>query len=151
VAPIVSLTASAGMVSAGSAFQLNWTSSNDASCTGAVVGVPSSTDGWSGQKTVSGSQTITETASGTYQYSLSCADANNLASAGADVTVTVTASNSGGSSGGGSGGGGGGGGGVDFRLLLVLLLGALRKLWRAESLRNCGVYRAAANCEPAQI
>jgi hypothetical protein len=96
VAPITAeISADPTSVVAGTATTLQWDASPGASCTatGGATG-----DGWEGNLPPSGSQSVTETSAGTYQYGLSCHADSQTAQAETSVTVTwpvVTASLSG--------------------------------------------------------
>jgi subtilisin family serine protease len=97
-------------ITLGSSTTLTWAAYNVTSCT--------ASGSWSGAQKTSGSLTITPMATGTSDYSLSCA--NSHSSAQSKVTLTVQAASS---------GGGGGGGGVDGVALIALLtLGCARAL-----------------------
>lgn len=78
--PFVNLSASPTSVAYGGSSTLNWSSGNVTSC--------SASGGWSGSKTTSGTQTITNLTS-TATYTLTCTGANGSASQ--SVTVTVAA------------------------------------------------------------
>jgi hypothetical protein len=80
-APTLSLSASALSITSGQSSTLNWSSTDATSCTASA--------GWSGTKTVSGSQVVTPTATTT--YSLTCTGTGGNATQ--SVTVTVTSSN----------------------------------------------------------
>jgi subtilisin family serine protease len=97
-------------ITLGSSTTLTWAAYNVTSCT--------ASGSWSGAQKTSGSLTITPMATGTSDYSLTCA--NSHSSAQSKVTLTVQAAPS---------GGGGGGGGVDGVALIALLtLGCARAL-----------------------
>ncbi len=118
----VSVTSSVPSPTVGSSFQLNWSSTNEQSCT--ATESPSGADGWAGQKATSGSQSITESAPGTYYFGLSCSEGVATVSTQATVTVVSTSSP-------GSTSSSGGGGAIDVRALLALAMAlGLRVGWR---------------------
>ena len=79
-APIVTISAVPGSVTAGSTSTLTW------NVTGSGVTCTAS-DGWSGTKAVNGTQTVTPTATTT--YTLACSNAGGSASNSATVTVNT--------------------------------------------------------------
>jgi probable HAF family extracellular repeat protein len=86
VAPIkVSISSSAATTTAGTAVKLTWTVSPGASCT-ATGG--STADGWAGTVAHSGTQSVTESAAGTYPYGLSCTAGTQSQSNQTSVVVT---------------------------------------------------------------
>lgn len=85
------LTASATSVTAGTAVTLTWTSYNTTGCTAGGT--------WSGALAISGTQSVTPSAAGSYSYTLTCTNSVGTSSA-SSVTLAVTAASS-------SGGGGG--------------------------------------------
>jgi probable HAF family extracellular repeat protein len=97
VTPIqVNISSSAATTTAGVPVKLSWTISPGASCT-ATGG--SATDGWSGTFKANGTQSVTETTAGTYQYGLSCSAGSQSQSNQTSVvvawpalTVSLTAS-----------------------------------------------------------
>jgi len=109
----VSLTSNMQTVAAGSSFQLNWSTTNESNCN-AFESPSGSADGWSGQKSLAGSQSITETIPATYQFQLDCGEGVIDVAAMTTVTVTAAASSDKGS--------GGGGGAIDLRVLLALAM-----------------------------
>ena len=86
-APTVNLTANGSngpiTVSYNSNVNLNWTSTNAASCV--------ASGDWSGNKVVSHSQTIQMTQVKTYTFTLTCQDSTQTQTATDSVTVNVTA------------------------------------------------------------
>eukprot|EP01034_Spumella_vulgaris_P002550 gene2550-3316_t len=81
--PTVTVTANPGSVTLGQSLTLNWSSTNAAACTASGA--------WSGAKPVSGSETITPTASGTMTYTLTCAGSAGSGNSNGSAMVTVTA------------------------------------------------------------
>ncbi len=78
--PVVSLSASPSVITAGGSTTLSWSATNSpTSCT--------ASGSWSGSKGVSGSQAITISTAGTYSYSLTCTNAGGTGSAVTSVTV----------------------------------------------------------------
>jgi probable HAF family extracellular repeat protein len=87
VAPVkVTLSASIAAAITNTAFTLTWTQSPGASCsaTGGATG-----DGWTGTFSESGSQSVTESAAGMYQYGLTCTAGSQTASAQVSVSVAL--------------------------------------------------------------
>ncbi|HEY6823046.1 MAG TPA: hypothetical protein VI195_01295, partial [Steroidobacteraceae bacterium] len=109
----------ASTVHVGSSTSLTWAAYNVTSC--------NASGSWSGAQKTSGSLTITPTAVGTDNYTLTCTNAHGSAQKTATLTVQAASS-------------GGGGGGLDAATLIALLaLGctrALRPRVRGESLRG---------------
>lgn len=86
-APIsVTISSSAAAVTAGTPVKLTWTAPPGAACT-ATGG--SSADGWTGSVAVSGTQSVTESVAGTYQYGLTCTAGSQSASAHVAVVVNL--------------------------------------------------------------
>jgi hypothetical protein len=118
-APAVTLSANPTSVAAGSPTTLTWSSTNASSCT--------ASGSWSGTQATGGTQSVTPSAIGSYNYTLVCTGAGGSATASVTVSanlvaVTVTAKS--------------GGGAMSGYLLLALgFLGLLRfKALRADSL-----------------
>jgi hypothetical protein len=78
--PTLSISASPAAITSGQSSTINWTSSNATSCT--------ATGGWSGSKTVSGSQSVYPT--NTTTYTLTCNGASGTTPVTGSATVTVT-------------------------------------------------------------
>lgn len=114
--PTLTLTASSLSVNKGQSLTLSWTGSNVTSCT--------ANGGWSGGKSVTGSEAVTPSASGSVAYAMTCSGT------GGNVTKVVTVTVGGTGSGGGSNDGGGSGGGGASGLDLLLGLGGLALLRR---------------------
>ena len=112
----------ASTVTVGNSTTLTWAAYNVTSC--------SASGSWSGGQKTSGSLTITPTAAGTDNYTLTCMNAHGSAQKTATLAVQAAP----------SGGGGGGGGGLDAVTLMALIaLGcapALRARRRGESIRG---------------
>jgi probable HAF family extracellular repeat protein len=97
VTPIqVNISSSAATTTAGVPVKLSWAISPGASCT-ATGG--SAADGWSGTFKANGTQSVTETTAGTYQYGLSCtagsqsqSNQTSVVVAWPALTVSLTAS-----------------------------------------------------------
>jgi hypothetical protein len=106
VTAAVNLTASASSVAKGQSVSLTWSSKNAAACT-ASGGEPG--DGWTGTLAPSGTVSITETASGTVSYSITCSGAPPAATAMTTVVVSAAGASS-----------SGGGGAMDLVCLLCL-------------------------------
>jgi len=113
-APTLSLSPTA--VTLGAAATLTWSSINATGCTASGA--------WSGSQALSGSVTVTPTATGTASYTLACANAIGSATTTATLSVTAAAAHS-------SSGGGGFDGGT---LLVLALLGSMRRLRKARSI-----------------
>ncbi len=89
-APTVSLAASPNPDAVGQASTLTWSSHNATSC--------SASGGWSGSQPTAGTTTITQSAPGTYTYSLTCTGAGGSKSGAVNLvftssTITADASN----------------------------------------------------------
>ncbi len=107
-------------VTRGASFTLSWSSVAATSCSasgGGANGTP-----WSGPLATSGSVTQTASATGSFDYVLTCSTGSLKVAQ--DLTITVTAAAAGGAGSGGAGSGGGGGGG-GLGLLELAALGAL--------------------------
>ncbi len=115
--PALELAASS--ITAGGSTTLTWSAYNVTSC--------NASGSWSGAQKTSGSLTITPTAAGTDNYTLTCTNAHGSAQHTATLTVQAPP-------------GGGGGGGLDGLTLLALIsLGCARAVWpraRRESIRG---------------
>jgi probable HAF family extracellular repeat protein len=84
-APITAtISSSVASVMVGAPFKLTWTASPGTTCT-ATGG--SSADGWTGTIAVSGTQSVTETAGGNYEFGISCVDGSQSAAAQVKVAV----------------------------------------------------------------
>ena len=81
-----SLQASSTSVAVGTSFQLSWSSTNASSLCRASGGA--SNDGWQGNRSSSGSMSISEPTLGTYTYTLTCYGATVSAQSQQSVTVT---------------------------------------------------------------
>jgi hypothetical protein len=108
-APAITASLSPTSVNTGVSSTYTWSVTNATGCTASGA--------WSGAQALSGSMMVSQSATGTYDYTLTCVNASGKAASTQVLTVT--------SSGGGSGGGGGGGGGGALDLLALLALGAL--------------------------
>jgi hypothetical protein len=126
-APNVSLSASQTSLNVGAQVMLNWSSQNAAACS-ASGGTGS--DGWSGVLSTAGQMMVTESASGEYNYAITCSGAPPAASAQVHVEFTSASAS------GGTTSGGGGGGGVGPLSLLFLGLLALRRVFDSISKRT---------------
>jgi probable HAF family extracellular repeat protein len=106
--PTVSLSAAPTMLAFGQATTLSWTSTFATTCsaTGGAHG-----DAWAGAKAISGRTSVTESASGSYSYTLTCGTGSVTAKMMAVVTVNAIPSS----------GMGGGGGAMDPCSVLCLL------------------------------
>jgi serine protease len=114
VEPAVTLTSSASSAQPGQAFTLTWSSKQATTCTpsGGASG-----DGWTKASGTSGVVNVTESAAGSYTYTLTCAD--GAVSGTAQVKMSISP---------GGSGGGGGGGAVDLMLIAALSgMGFLRR------------------------
>jgi hypothetical protein len=96
------MTLAASSVTVGNSTTLTWSAYNVTGCT--------ASGSWSGTQKPSGSLTITPTAAGTDDYTLTCTNAHGSAQKTASLTVQAAPSS----------GGGGGGGGLDVLTLLAL-------------------------------
>jgi probable HAF family extracellular repeat protein len=86
----IKLTASASTVAIGVPFILTWSGTSGASCSaagGAVAPNNAPLDAWTGTKPASGSLTLSETAAATLNFTLTCTDGSQTASAVAPVTI----------------------------------------------------------------
>jgi probable HAF family extracellular repeat protein len=119
------ISASPTTVITGTPTKLTWTISPGATCTatGGQAG-----DGWTGNITASGSQSVTEKTVGTYNYGLSC----TAGSQSADPTVAVTVTSPPAPQ---SAKTGGGGGALDSLVLVVLM--TLAGLRQGRSASGC--------------
>jgi hypothetical protein len=130
--PAATLTATPASVTVGQSFTLTWTSFYTSGCTasgGGADGTP-----WSDSLPTFGSTTITSSTTGSFVYTVNCADGGtSLLKAQATVTVTN------GSAGTGSGSGNNGGGGAvsSFELGVLAFLIAWN-LWRDRVRRASG-------------
>ena len=79
-APTVSISASNLQVEAGNISTLTWTSSNATTCV--------ASGGWSGTKTISGSEEVTISMAGSNSFNLTCSSAEATGSGSAAVTVS---------------------------------------------------------------
>tara|TARA_X000001036_G_scaffold369861_1_gene356095 strand:- start:267 stop:1691 length:1425 start_codon:yes stop_codon:yes gene_type:complete len=75
----ISFSSSSNQVNTGDEIQLSWSSSNATSC--------SASGGWSGDKGISGNETILLTASGNISFSLNCSSASSSSSQSVSVSV----------------------------------------------------------------
>ena len=138
--PTVSLSADATTRTVGQSIMLSWSSQNASACTGSGGSVG---DGWSGSLPLAGSQPVTESAAGTYSYTITCDGAPPAASA----SVTATFNSATPPPPPSSGGGGGGGGSIDaLSLLLLSFAGALRWTVGRESAAQSAVSRRRRRC-----
>jgi len=110
-APAITASLSPASVSTGASSTYTWSVTNASGCTASGA--------WSGAQALTGSMTVSQSATGTYDYTLTCVNTSGKAA----NTQVLTVTSSGGGSGGSGGGGGGGGGALD--LLALLTLGAL--------------------------
>ncbi len=76
--PTVSLTTSSEFVELGNSFTLNWSASGATSC--------QASNAWAGSKALSGSESVSPDAEGSYEYSLTCSNS------GGDTTKQVAVS-----------------------------------------------------------
>jgi probable HAF family extracellular repeat protein len=86
----VKLTASASTVAIGAPFTLTWTGTSGSSCSatgGALAPNNAPLDAWTGTKPASGSQNLSEAAAATLNFTLTCIDGSQVASAKAPVTI----------------------------------------------------------------
>jgi hypothetical protein len=112
--PAIQLAASS--ITVGNSTTLTWSAFNVTSC--------NATGSWSGTQKTSGSLTITPTATGTDNYTLTCTNPHGSAQKTASLTVQAASTS-----------GGGGGGGLDNLTLLALAsLGFARALARKRQL-----------------
>ena len=79
-APSVTLSSSSSSVPAGDAFTLTWSSSNATSC--------SASGAWSGSKSTSGSEEVTEANPANNTYTISCSGGGGSGRASTDVEIT---------------------------------------------------------------
>ena len=121
--PSVTLSTGAPTQEVGSFVMLSWASQNATACAafGGARG-----DGWSGGLPLSGTISVTESATGSFTYGISCTGVPPAASAQVAVDFSAGTVAMGGISGGKSGGGGA----VDANSLLLLGLLAGRKMRR---------------------
>jgi hypothetical protein len=99
----------------GTSFTIAWTAQSATACTASGG---SGSDGWKGSATADGGQLqLTETAAGTYDFTLQCTGANGVASSTAKVTVAAAMTP------GLKGSSGGGALGLDTLAALLALLG----------------------------
>lgn len=121
--PSASLTANPTTVVVGQSATLTWSSVPTSGCIAGGGGADGTN--WSGTLPVFGSINVTASQTGSFVYSISCADGNTaLLKAQATLTVNPTVSNGGGSGTSGSSGGHGGGGqfgGFDIGVLAMLI------------------------------
>ncbi len=81
--PVVSVALSPTSVGTGASATLTWSATNSpTSCTASGA--------WTGAKSASGSQNVSQTTAGTYTYSLSCSNAAGSGSGSATLTVIAT-------------------------------------------------------------
>lgn len=86
----VKLTASASTVAIGTPFTLTWSGTSGASCSatgGARAPNNAPLDAWTGTEPVSGNLTLSEAAAATLDFTLTCTDGSQTASAKAPVTI----------------------------------------------------------------
>jgi probable HAF family extracellular repeat protein len=122
---MVELNTSVSSVVAGTAFTLFWTAQNLTACSASGG---SGNDGWKGAVAFNGGQQqVTETAAGTYDFTISCSDSNSGAMEDSQVSVTVTAKPAPPHN--------GGGGTLDLGTLLGLLLLCAARRWRSPARR----------------
>lgn len=125
--PTESLKSNTTSITTGQDFTLTWSSTNATACTasgGGANGTP-----WSGPVGTSGTLTQTGTVTGSFTYTLVCAD-GDVSSTPQQVTIVVSAPiSTGGSGSSDSGGKSGGGGsfGIEEIALLAMLLGVRRQ------------------------
>jgi hypothetical protein len=120
VPPTATLSATPQSLTTGGSVTLTWSSTNTAGCTaggGGANGAP-----WSGALLSSGTATQSATVSGTFVYTISCADGGQSAQAQAAVTVAAPSQSSG-----GGGGGGGALGALELGLCALLGLGRIAR------------------------
>jgi probable HAF family extracellular repeat protein len=86
----IKLTASASTVAIGVPFTLTWSGTSGASCSatgGALAPNNAPLDAWTGTKPASGSLTLSETAAAALNFTLTCTDGSQTATAKAPVTI----------------------------------------------------------------
>ena len=81
-APVINFTSSSTTVTTGEEFILTWSSTNATSC--------SASGNWSGAKSISGNENITETTAGSNTYTLTCSGDGGSASESISVTIATT-------------------------------------------------------------
>jgi hypothetical protein len=117
--PTASLAANSTTIKTGQSLTLTWTSTGATGCTASGGGADGTT--WTGSQSTAGSATQQATTTGSFTYTLTCAEAHGVQSVPASVTVTVTAALTGGS----SGSSGGGGGAMELGSLMLFSLATL--------------------------
>ncbi len=127
--PTATLTTSTPNGVVGSSVTLSWTSENANAC---MASGGASGDGWSGNLSLAGTMSVTETAAGSFTYGIVCTGAPPASSASVDVKFAVTSVTVTGSSGGKSGGGGA----VDLWSVSLLGLLMCRRLRRGVGRRR---------------
>ena len=125
--PGVTLSASASSQFVGDQVTLTWNSTNAAQC---IATGGDGDDGWTGTLPLSGAMAVTESATGSFAYQLTCSGAPPAATA---KTVVKFSASSGSGETTGSGSGGGGGGGLDGLLLLALSSLGIGRLRRSRT------------------
>jgi hypothetical protein len=132
--PTVNLTIDHPTRISGEAVTLTWTTTRAAGCMGSGG---ANGDGWAGVLPVSGTETITVTGTGTFNWDITCDGAPPSATARVTAVYSAAASSGGGPSGGAANGGGSGGGGrLDPLLLAALGLMVFSAMTRAGR-RRC--------------
>jgi hypothetical protein len=122
-APVVTITANPTTVTTGGSSTLNWSATNADSCT--------ASNGWTGAKAVSGSESVTVAQTST--YALACTGAGGTT----EASVTVTANAAAPTPQPPADDGGGGGGAVQWWMLLALAaLSGLRRVFAAARRRE---------------
>jgi hypothetical protein len=122
--PTATLTAAPSTAAVGESFTLTWSSFSTTGCIASGGGANGSA--WSGTLPVFGNATQTASATGTFQYTVSCPTGSTSAPLVAHASVTVTSASNGngngstGNSGSASSGGGGGLTGAEIGLLSAL-------------------------------
>lgn len=90
--PTVTISLNPTTITTGQPATLTWSATGAASClaggvVSSMVGSPY-IDGWNNPQAASGTQTLTQSAAGTYVYALTCTGSGDTASASATLTVT---------------------------------------------------------------
>jgi probable HAF family extracellular repeat protein len=125
--PVTVTVLAAATAVVNTAFTVAWTDQSAASCTASGG---SGSDGWKGSLATNGGQlAVTESASGTYNFTLDCAGTAGSVSSTAKVVVSGKTS-------GGGGLGGGGGGSLELVTLAALLALGASGVWSDR--RRCG-------------
>lgn len=122
--PHVTLSTSASSQVVGSSVNISWNSQNASACTASGG---SSDDGWSGNLSLAGNMSITESSAGSFDYAITCTGAPPAASANAEVSFTDKSATPTARSDGGKSGGGGALDPWSLMLLGLLVCGHMRR------------------------